>query len=373
MNWNDGLVCWIEQGSIDMTKLDLWYAKINFRLNTDKRIAIYHKLASLLRNDFTLMNALNRLEMIESGGKKDSSEPFAIVMRQWQKNLELGMSFSDSTRGWVPFDETLLMTSGNISNLVVALENVNRIVSATQRIKRAMFAAIAYPLFLFLLTFLIIVMVGIYLIPPLVEVAGNNIVWRGVAASLVWCSDIAGTYWLPFLIVFIGLIGAIYVSLPNWTGKFRNIFDRFAPWSIYKIKTSVSWMLALSAMVSVGITIPDAMRMLADNSNKYLQDILEKTLHYIANGDNLGTALVNSGKNFPNSEIIGDLTIYADMNDFDKNLSNIANEYLENSVREMESVSNALNTFGIMLISFIIAWIVFGTFQMQEQITAALS
>lgn len=126
-------------------------------------------------------------------------------------------------------------------------------------------------------------------------------------------------------------------------------------------------------MVAAGITIPDAMRMLADSSNKYLRNILEDTLHYIANGANLGNALNNTGRDFPSTEIIGDLAIYADMTGFDENLSRVANDYLEESVRKMESVSNVLNSAGILLVSAIIAWVVLGTFQMQDQITSALT
>ena len=73
---------------------------------------------------------------------------------------------------------------------------------------------------------------------------------------------------------------------------------------------------------------------------------------------------------FPNEEIIGDLIIYSDMNDFDKNLSQIANDYMEESVRKMESTANVLNSVGIILVSIIIGWVVLGTFQMQEQITS---
>ena len=131
--------------------------------------------------------------------------------------------------------------------------------------------------------------------------------------------------------------------------------------------------MSLSAMVAAGITIPDAMRMLADSSNKYLRNILEDTLHYIANGANLGHALNNTGRDFPSTEIIGDLAIYADMTGFDENLSRVANDYLEESVRKMESVSNVLNSAGILLVSAIIAWVVLGTFQMQDQITSALT
>lgn len=336
-------------------------------------MATARKLASLLRNDFTLMDALGRIEMIESYGGKKPHEPFAIVMREWQKNLERGMTFSEATRGWVPPEETLLVTSGNLSNLVVALENVGRVVDGTTRIRRAMRSAIAYPLFLLALTFGIIIMVGVYLVPPLAEVGGNDIVWRGTARGLIWLSEFSIKYWFPIVMGFLVVIGLMWASLPNWSGWLRGKFDSFPPWNIYKIQVSVSWLMALSAMVSAGVTIPDAMRMLADSANKYLRGILERALHFIANGDNLGVALENADRNFPDREIIGDLTIYADMNGFDQNLTSVANDYLDQSIRKMEAISNTLNSVGILLVSAIIAWVVLGTFQMQDQITAALS
>ncbi len=373
MKWNAGSGMLMNQGRISMEKLELLYAKLVFRLNTEKRMSICRKLASLLRNDFTLIDALERLEMIESKNGTKPDEPFAIVMRQWQKNLERGMSFSEATRGWVPQNETLLVTSGNLSNLVIALENVGRVVDGTQRIRRAMTSAIAYPLFLLALTFGIIIMVGLYLVPPLRDVAGTDVVWHGVAASLIWVSDFSIKYWYWFAVGFATLISIIWISLPNWSGRLRVLFDKLPPWNIYKIQMSVGWLMSLSAMVGAGVTIPDAMRMLADNANRYLRTILDRALHFIANGDNLGVALSHTKRRFPDDEIIGDLTIYADMNGFDDNLNQISKDYLDESVRKMEKISSALNSLGILLVSAIIAWVVLGTFQMQDQITAMLS
>ena len=356
-----------------MERLELLYAKWVFRLNTEKRMATCRKLASLLRNDFTLMDALGRIEMIESHGGAKPDEPFAIVMRQWQKNLERGMTFSEATRGWIPMDETLLVTSGNMSNLVVALENVGRVVDGTQRIKRAMKSAIMYPLFLMILTFGIIIMVGLYLVPPLAEAAGPGIIWRGSAASLIWLSNFAGRYWMAIAMGVVGIIILMAFSLPNWAGRMRARFDKIPPWSIYKIQASVGWLMSLSAMVAAGVTVVDAMNMLADNANRYLRSILTATLHYIVGGDNLGAALIKTNRDFPDEEIIGDLAIYAEMNEFDKNLSRVANDYLAESIRKMESISSLMNSVGILLVSAVIAWVVLGTFQMQDQITAALT
>ena len=356
-----------------MNKLEILYAKIVCRFSKDKRITIWRKLVSLLKNDFTLVDALNRIQMTESRGGAKPNEPFAICMREWEKNLERGLSFSEATRGWIPAEETLLLTSGNMSSLVVALENVSRIIVANKRISGAVFGAVAYPLLLLVLVVAIVIMVGIYLVPPLAEVAGDSMVWTGGAATLIWVSNLASKYWQIISIIFVGIGVLVWWSLPRWSGRLRAAFDKFPPWSIYKIRLSVGWMMSLAAMVSSGVAIPDAMRMLADNSNRYLRKILDATLHYIANGDNLGDALQNTGMDFPNQELIGDLSIYADMNDFDSNLNQISNDYLENSVKKIESVSSALNSVGILLITAVIAWIVLGTFQMQDQITAFLS
>lgn len=356
-----------------MIRLELLYAKLVFRLNTEKRMATCRKLASLLHNNFTLMDALGRLEMIESRGGTKPNEPFAIVMREWQKSLERGVSFSEATLGWVPMNETLLVTSGNLSDLSIALDNVGRVVAGTERIKRALSSAITYPLFLFALTFGIIIMVGLYLVPPLADVAGSDIVWRGAAASLVGLAEFSKDYWYLFIFIFAVAILIIAATLPNWTGRLRTMFDKLPPWNMYKIQISVSWLMSLSSMIASGVSVSVAMKMLADNSPRYLRNILESALHYIANGDNLGIALTNTGKNFPNEEIIGDLAIYADMNGFADNLSDVANDYLNESVRKMEAISNFLNSFGILLVSLVIGWVVFGTFQMQDQITAALT
>jgi len=356
-----------------MMKLELFYAKMVCRFSDNKRIAIWRKLVSLLKNDFTLVNALNRLQMIESRGGAKPDEPFAICLREWEKNLERGLSFSEATRGWIPAEETLLLTSGNMSSLIIALENVGRIIVANKRIGRAVFGALAYPLLLLVLVFGIIIMVGLYLVPPLSEVAGDSMVWTGGAASLIWLSGFVGRYWQAIVIIFCSLCAFMWWSLPRFSGRLRAVFDKIAPWSVYKIRLSVSWMMSLAALVRAGVAIPDAMRMLADNSNRYLRNILDSTLHYIANGDNLGNALQNTGMDFPNQELIGDLSVYADMNDFDENLTQISNDYLENSVKKIETVSDTLNTIGILLISAVIAWIVLGTFQMQDQITAVLS
>lgn len=353
--------------------LDLLYAKFIFKLDTEKRLSLYRKISSLLKNNFTLMDALRRIELIESKGGIKNSEPFAICVRVWQKNLENGDSFAEATNGWVSNMETLILSSGDVSKLAVSLDNISKIIDAVKKIKRSIFSAISYPLFLFILTFGIVIMSGIYLIPPLIETVGTTENLVGNAYLLLEVSNFAKNYW-DFLVIGIFLfIFFVWFSLENWSGFLRTIFDKIPPYNLYKVYLGVSWMVSLSAMLSSGCNLSLALRLLSENSNKYLNKVLKSVINNVANGDNLGVALENSKTHFPNDEIIGDLAIYSDMNNFNENISKIAEDYLENSVRKAESISSTINTIGIIFVSFVIAWVVLGTFQIQDQIMTSLN
>ncbi|MDR3208557.1 MAG: type II secretion system F family protein [Rickettsiales bacterium] len=353
--------------------LNALYARVMFRWDFDKRMGLYRKIASLLRNNFTIMDALERCWRIESKDGRKRNEPFAIVLRAWQDGLERGLSFGETVARWAPQNEELMLSVGDVSKLSSALENLTAVSQGIRRIKKALFDALSYPAFLFAMTFVIVIMVGLYLVPPLSEAAGGDIVWRGAARSLVMLAEFAEHYWLTALVIAVSAGLFVWWSLPRLSGKLRVFLDNLPPWSMYKVSVSVSWLMSLAAMTASGTSLPVAMKMLSESGGRYLRSNLEPAEHLIENGYNLGQALNNTGRHFPNDEIIGDLEVYADMADFGKNLSQIANDYMESSVRRMESLSSILNSVGILLVSAVIAWVVLGTFEMQEQITNALS
>ena len=353
--------------------LNKLYARWMFRFDYDKRMNLYRKIASLLRNDFALMDALERCWQIESKDGRKKNEPFAIVLRDWQDALERGHTFFEAAKPWVPESESLMLTAGDVAKLSAALENLTMVSGGMRNIRKALADALSYPLFLLAMTFLIIIMVGLYLVPPLSEAAGGAVQWRGTAATLVAVAKFSENYWQMALAAAAGLGMFIWWSMPRLAGRLRVILDNIPPWSMYKVSVSVSWLMSLSAMVASGTSLPEALKMLSDSGSRYLRSNLEPVERLIENGYNLGQALNSAGRHFPNDEIIGDLEVYADMNEFDKNLTQIANDFMGSSVRKMESLSSVLNSVGILLVSAAIAWVVFGTFDMQEQITAALT
>ena len=347
------------------------YAQMMMKLFQSDRLRIYRKLASLLRNRFSLMDALERLKNIASDNGKNPSDTTAVAMSCWMEALQNGLSFSVALRGWAPQSELLMLSVGDIANMEDALTNLIHVVEGTKKMKEPLVGALAYPMFLMFMVVLIIWAVGAYMVPPMVD-AVPDLIWRGQARSLVSLSN-----WVRgnSLFLFASLPVVFFIiawSMPRWKGRMRAKFDNYPPWNLYRIFVGVSWLLSLSALINAGTPVSKALRMLRADSSPYLLYRLERALIYINNGENLGEALFLTGLGFPDKEVIGDLQIYAELDNFPAALSLMANEWLEDAIRDIEQKAAALNAFAILSIALIVAWVVAGTFDMQDQMVSGM-
>jgi len=346
-------------------------AKVLLKSSQKERLRIYRKLAALLRNRFSLMDALERLQAIASNNGKDPTDSTAVAMGCWMESLQNGLSFSAALQGWAPQSELLMLSVGDIANLEDALTRLIHVVEGTKRMKEPLFGALAYPLFLMVMVVLIIYAVGAYMVPPMVD-AVPDLVWEGQAATLVGLSNWVRHNSLILFAILPIICGIIAFSLPRWKGRMRARFDKAPPWNLYRIFVGVSWLLSLSALVNAGTPVSKALRMLRSNSSPYLLYRIERALIHVNNGENLGTALSLTGLDFPDKEVVGDLQIYAELDNFPVALDMMANEWLEDSIRDIEQKAAALNGFAILLIAGIVAWVVAGTFAMQDQMVSGM-
>lgn len=354
-----------------LNSIEIYYSKLICNFSNQTRLKLYRKIASLMRNRFSLMNALDMLHDGASNSGKNPDEPMAIAIASWAKALQNGLPFSDALKGWAPDRERLMLSVGDVSDLEGALLNLIRVTEGSTKMIRPIIGAITYPAFLFMMAVLIIYGIGSYMVPPMID-AAPDVHWRGMARSLANLSEWIRHYWLlAFSILPITMI-VIYFTIGIWTGKIRAIFDRLPPWSLYKVFVGISWLLALSALVKGGTPVSTSLRALRRDSSSYLKERIDKTLAYINNGDNLGQALSKTGLDFPDREIIGDLKIYSELDNFEEALEKLANDWLEESVYLIEQKASLLNMMALLSVAGVIAWAVIGVFEMQDQITSSM-
>lgn len=354
-----------------LNKVEEYYAKMILQFSNKTRLKLYRKIASLMKNRFSLMDALDMLHDGASNGGKNPSEPLAIAIASWGRSLNNGMTFSDALKGWAPDRERLMLSVGDVSDLESALMNLIKVTEGSTKMIRPIVGAITYPAFLVMMSVLIIYAIGVYMVPPMID-AAPTVVWRGMARDLVDLSAWIKDNWLIAFASLPVTMAVIYFTIGIWTGKVRAFFDNIPPWSLYKVFTGISWLLALSALVKGGTPVSTALRALRRDASRYLKERIDKTLVYVNNGDNLGQALAKTGLDFPDREIIGDLKIYSELDNFEEALDKLANDWLEESVYMIEEKAGVLNMAALLSIGGVIAWAVMGTFEMQDQITNSM-
>lgn len=351
--------------------IESYYAKLVCNLSSSTRLKIYRKIASLMGNRFSLMNALDMLHDSVTNGGKNPSEPMAIALASWAQGLQNGLAFSDALRGWAPDRERLMLSVGDVSDLEGALKNLIKVTEGSAKMLRPIVGAIGYPAFLIMMAVFILYGIGAYMVPPMIE-AAPGVRWRGIAKNLADLSAWIQVYWLFAFSIIPALMILIYATIGIWTGPIRAAFDNAPPWSLYKIFVGITWLLAMSALIKGGTPVSNALRALRRDASRYLAERIDKTLSYVNNGDNLGQALAKTGLNFPDAEVIGDLKIYSELDNFEEALEALANNWLEESVYMIEQKAAILNMVALLSISGVIAWAVLGVFEMQDQITSAM-
>ena len=353
-----------------LNSIEVYYAKMICNFSNEARLKIYRKLAALMRNRFSLMDALDMLHDGITNGGKNPSEPMAIALASWGRALQNGLPFSDALKGWAPSRERLMLSVGDVSDLESALLNLIKVTEGSTKMIRPIIGAISYPSFLMMMSIVIIWAIGAYMVPPMID-AAPGVRWVGTARTLVDISDWIKVNWLLAFISFPSVMLVIYLTIGIWTGPIRAAFDNVPPWSLYKVFMGITWLLALSALVKGGVPVSTALQALRRDSNAYLKERIDKTLTFIKNGDNLGQALMKTGLNFPDKEIISDLKIYSELDNFEEALGKLADDWLEESVYMIEQKASLLNMVALLAVAGVIAWAVFGVFEMQDQITSA--
>ncbi len=354
-----------------LNSLEVAFAKFRVNMAAKDRLKVYKKLASLLRNRFSLMNALDVMYDSITGEGKNPNEPMAIAIASWGKALQNGLSFSDALKGWAPSRERLMLSVGDMSDLESALLNLIKVAEGTEKMLKPIIGAITYPSFLLLMSVLVIYAIGAYMVPPMEE-AAPNAKWTGSAKDLVAVSHWIQENWLLAFSFFPTVFLTIYATIGIWTGPTRKAIDDMPPWSLYKMFMGITWLLSLSALIKGGVPISVALAALRKDSNRYLCERIDKAMDFIKNGDNLGQALYKSKLNFPDKEIVADLKVYAELDNFEEALDKLANDWLDASAEAVEAKASMLNMGAMFAISGIIAWAVFGVFEMQDQITSAM-
>lgn len=354
----------------DQAKINLAWAKLNFRMSSQARIDVYRMLYFMLRNGISTYDTIKELH--RRAVKKGKDHPATIMYSAWLSQMDSGRDLSEAISDWVPSEERVLLSSGGKAGKLesILLRVIESVKFGTQ-IRRALTGATTYPAVLFVAAMGIIAMFGIKIIPVFAEISDPK-TWTGLAGSMHTMSGIVRNWWWVLLAFVVVTFVAYRYSLPNMTGKLRVWLDRFPPYSYYRLRQGSGFLVSLSVLVETGTNIERALLMLRKDGDKWLRERVDPLIASSRSGLNLGDAMERAGHGFPDRAIIDSIAIFSQRAELDKALEITAKEWMENGIERVNAQAAVLKTVAFFSVVLIVLWLVLGLFAIQQQISQTI-
>lgn len=347
----------------------LWLARMHF--DGPARRRTWRKLAAQLRHNVNLLQALTVMRDRCLVRKKRG---MASVLTRILEGLSRGHSLDMAVADLVPAEERMLIRGGYKSGrLDEGLDLCADIIEARQGIFGAVIGAVAYPLVLFSMLVVILVVLSVEVVPALALVA-DPAGFTGAAAMLFRIAEVVVS---PFGVVLFSLliVGVVLIlsTLPVWTGKVRLAVEETPPWSIYRLVVGTMWLFSVATLLRADIPLMQILDdMLTGNLRPWLRERIEAIRREYVLGKNLGRVLADTGLRFPDGEMVDDLVIYATLPDFHSQLHRLAREWLTDGTRRVKEQSAALNTLFLLCIIGLMCCLAMASMSIQQQLGSSM-
>lgn len=344
-----------------ITDFNLQAFNLKFSFNRRKRIDFYRVLEVLLRNNVTVNESLSKIYDVYSNNGSKKSNHIAQIVHEIRRSYNNVASLSKALAPWVPYEEMVLIRAGEKTGTIgkQLLQAIKQIKSKGRFVK-SIVKCLAYPIVIMLMISYLMYVVAYKVVPPMSKVT-DPATWSGVGRLLAVIADFTVTYgiWvgIAFLMLFIGCI----LSLPYSFGNTRVFLDRVPPWSIYRVIQGSNFLLNIAVLLSSGIKLENALRILRDGASPWLIARIDAILYSTSNGKDFGSALDISGYEFPDKKIIPVIKALSDTGRIDEVLYNYADEWVEQSIETIDGVSNLIFSLGIIFAALLVMLVMAGS------------
>lgn len=338
-----------------LDKFQYEFNKRSYKGNLKAHMRMYRKLSGMLNMNESLPRSLERLWVVSSLNGKKPNAPEAVALKEWREKLQTGINLSEAMEGWVADRHLMLIRAGEESGaLARGFQSIEFIEKSTARMSKAITGAINYPVFIFVLLFGVLWMFGLNLVDPMRKYAPDNI--KEKIKDLAAVTDFVQQYGL-YVFLFVGIVVFIVIqSLPRWTGSIRVKFDRYPPYSWYRLWTGSAFLMSLSALLSAQTPLSRALTILESKSTPWLRQRIFSARQEVMRGKNLGEALQADNYGFPDDSIIMDMVILSERSDVANVLDMVSREWLDEQILLLEAQSGVVRSFGMALVGGVIGW-----------------
>lgn len=348
--------------------------KISQALNWKVRESFYRHLSTQIANGIPIEMALasfkKRLQRRNLSNALQAVDDIGRRMRD-------GSTLADAFKKWIPEDEYGVVSAGELSgslprSLELIIESKRRIA----RVYSALKAAMVNPVIYAAITFGMLWVIGMYVVPGLKTSLPKEKA-HGMVAGLYSIGDFVTSWWvlIPIALV-IAFIVMVLRSLSTWTGKNRIAAERYFPFSFYRDMQGYTWLMSFTQLLRAGLPDTDILNRQKTQGSPWMRERIKAIWFRMDNGASLPAALLEKGRHgmpafgFPNPDIVDDIESMAGFPDFPDKIAILATQWAV----ELEAATLArAKSFGLyaeMFMYVLMAFLMIAINDLSSQLSA---
>ena len=363
----------------DITRLDPLFQRrwAKLSLSGKTRARMYERLARPIasggmRYEDALANLYKRIAF------RQPDDTVAIVLRTVLYHLSSGDDLDQGLAYFIPLNELLLIQAGAANgNVAKGLFDAANSIKRNKAIVAVSLRATIFPVLILFAVLGCLYIMGAMLVPEF-ERGMPREEWTGAGVILRYLGNFTAANGFAYLgALCLALLVLVVFSLKRWAGAGRSVADHFPPYSLYKTFTGSAWLLVLSSMSSSGQPVWQSLatihQVAVNQGNRYVAARTSAVIKSNAKGhDSVANAMEDAGNGFPDHELIADLVLMAGNKDFNKQMSEITNDWIEDRVETVKNTAFLLEILLLILSAILLGAFMFAFFDVQQQFTQSV-
>jgi type II secretory pathway component PulF len=348
--------------------LEVSVSKVYLKLFPAARYRIYRMLARLIDAEIDSRTSLDFIYAVLSNDGKNPGEFSAVAVRHWIAAHREHGRLSETLDGWVPTSEVLLIEAGERSGrFSEALGVMLRLNDKVSSIRVQVIGKLTYPVSMSLLLGGVIYFLSTQFVPPLQAIHGDR-PWLGEAAQAIRFLQWAQWGTPLTLAVLVGLTLTISLTLGRFHGPVRTLLDIVPPWSVHRVVSGTGFLAAVIVLMESGRGLVEALDLTRLGAPPYLAVKIDKVRAAMREGEDFGAALLKTGDQFPDRELIKEIQIFDRIGRLDEGLLNIVETWMADATVRVNGQISILSNL-LMVASFSVLGFVFnGVYSIIGQI-----
>lgn len=327
------------------------------------RMAMYRMLEKMTGEPATLQINEAIMELRNLHAKSDYKSCMWFVLDDVIEQMRsMGVDFAKALSKYVPQQDIMILSASEQDDITLGFATVIENNKKTSAMKKAFIQALSYPLLMLLVLLALLYYFSVEVIPAFTDHLPDGVVLSPSSIFLVYMAD-SFNWWFSILSL-VTLISSCFIiwALPNLANYQRKYLENIPPFNMYRIMVGCGFLFALNSLGRAGFMQIDALEQMLQLAKPYLRHRVLVIMDLMADGMDLGQALIESKLDFPDRQMVRELAIQTKYSD-DDSLEILSSTLAEDGLESIKRQANILKFIITCIVFSTIGFLYFGVYQ----------